>query len=92
MPARIFPQGILPRTLSLAVALAAATGCADSPPWVQSASADRIVLRWYPRDIDTGQGAAQAKAEAHCAQTGRQALLVTTGMSGSIQIAIYQCQ
>jgi hypothetical protein len=84
MPARI--------SAALAVLLAALAGCADAPPWIQAASADRIVLRWYPRDIDAGQAEAQLKADAHCTQTGRRATLVTTGMSGSVQIATYECQ
>ena len=77
---------------ALTLMLAALTGCADAPPWVQSASADQIVLRWYPRDIDAGQAEAQVKAEMHCAQTGRRATLVATGLSGSVQIATYACQ
>ena len=35
------------------------------------------------------QAAAQAKADAHCARTGRRAALVATQMSGSVQIATY---
>ncbi len=84
MPARI--------SAALAILLAALAGCADAPPWVQSASADQIVLRWYPRDIDAGQAEAQTKAEAHCAQTGRRASLIATGLSGSVQLATYACQ
>jgi hypothetical protein len=76
----------------LAAPLAIAAGCTDAPPWVQSASADRIALRWYPGDVDTGQAAAQAKADAHCATVGRRAVLVTTGMSGSVQLATYECR
>jgi hypothetical protein len=77
---------------AFAVLLTALAGCADAPPWVQSASADRIALRWYPGDVDTGQAAAQAKADAHCALAGRRAVLVTTGMSGSVQLATYECR
>jgi hypothetical protein len=77
---------------ALAILVAALAGCADAPPWVQSASADQIVLRWYPRDIDAGQAEAQIKAEAHCAQTGKRASLVATGLSGSVQIATYACR
>ena len=77
---------------AFAVLLALLAGCADAPPWVQSASADQIALRWYPGDIDTGQAAAQAKADAHCATVGRRAVLVTTGMSGSVQLATYECR
>jgi hypothetical protein len=74
--------------------LAVLAGCTDAPPWIQSASADRIVLRWYPSDADplATQAAAQAKADAHCAQTGRRAILIATGMSGSVQLATYECR
>ena len=84
MPARM--------SAAFAILLALLTGCADAPPWVQSASADQIALRWYPGDVDTGQAAAQAKAGAHCALAGRRAVLVATGMSGSVQLATYACQ
>ncbi len=84
MPARM--------SAAFAILLALLAGCADAPPWVQSASADQIALRWYPGDVDTGQAAAQAKAGAHCALAGRQAVLVATGMSGSVQLATYACQ
>ncbi|MGE0260280.1 MAG: hypothetical protein AB7H71_02960 [Alphaproteobacteria bacterium] len=69
-------------------------GCADAPPWVQSASAEQVVLRWYPSDANplATQAAAQAKADAHCAQTGRRAALVSTQLSGSAQLATYACQ
>jgi hypothetical protein len=80
------------RALLPAAVLALGAGCADAPPWVQSASADRIALRGYPGDVDTGQAAAQAKADAHCALAGRRAVLVTTGMSGSVQLATYECR
>jgi hypothetical protein len=63
---------------ALAVLLTVLAGCADAPPWVQSASADQITLRWYPSDIGAGQAAAQGKADAHCAQSGRRATLVAT--------------
>ena len=79
----------------LAIVLAAAlAGCADAPPWIQSASADQIVLRWYPSDADplATQAAAQAKADAHCTQIGRRATLVATQMSGSVQLATYACR
>jgi putative hemolysin len=77
--------------LVIALALAA---CAEPPPWTQSASADRIVLRWYPSDADplATQAAAQAKADAHCAPTGRRASLVANEQSGSAQIATYECR
>ena len=84
MPARM--------SAAFTVLIALLAGCADAPPWVQSASADQIALRWYPGDIDTGQAAAQAKADAHCAQTRRRAVLVATGMSGSVQLATYECR
>jgi hypothetical protein len=79
---------------ALAILLAALTGCADAPPWVQSASADQITLRWYPSDTDpfATQAAAQAKADAHCAPSGRRAALVATQLSGSVQIVTYACQ
>jgi hypothetical protein len=82
MPVRI--------SAALAVLLILA-GCSDAPPWVQSASADQIVLRWYPGGPDAGQAQAQVKADAHCAQTGRRASLVATRMSGSVQLATYEC-
>ena len=74
--------------------IALLAGCADAPPWVQSASADQVVLRWYPSDSDplATQAAAQAKADAHCARTGRRAGLVATQMSGSAQLATYVCR
>jgi len=77
-----------------AVLLASLAGCADAPPWILSASPDQMVLRWYPSDADpfATEAAAQAKAEAYCAQSGRRAALVTTQMSGSVQIATYACQ
>lgn len=79
---------------AIAMLFAALAGCADAPPWVVSTSADRIVLRWYPGDANpfATQSAAQSKAEAHCAGTGRRAILVSTEMSGSIQLATYACQ
>ena len=79
---------------ALAILLAALTGCADAPPWIQSASADQITLRWYPSDADpfATQAAAQAKADAHCAQSGRRAAIVATQLSGSVQLATYACQ
>ena len=76
---------------ALAILFAALAGCADAPPWIQSA-ADQITLRWYPSDIDAGQAAAQGKADAHCAQSGRRAALVAIQLSGSVQIATYACQ
>lgn len=86
MPARI--------CAALALMLPAPAGCADAPPWIQSASANSIVLRWYPSDANplATQAAAQAKADAHCAGTGRRATLVATEMSGSVQLATYACQ
>lgn len=77
----------------LIVALAPAA-CSEPPPWTQSASADRIVLRWYPSDANpfATQTSAQAKADAHCAQIGRRATLVATGLSGSAQTATYDCR
>ena len=86
MPVRI--------SAALAILLATLAGCADAPPWIQSASVDQITLRWYPSDADpfATQATAQAKADAHCAQSGRRAALVTTQMSGSVQIATYACQ
>jgi hypothetical protein len=87
------PAPISVRTAAaLAVLFAALAGCADAPPWVQSASADQIVLRWYPRDFDAGQAGAQARADMHCSQTGRRASLVATQLSGSVQLATYACQ
>jgi hypothetical protein len=80
------------RTVAAFSLLALLAGCADAPPWIQSASAEQIVLRWYPSGIDAGQEAAQVKAEAHCAQTGRRAALIATQMSGSVQLATYACQ
>lgn len=78
----------------VAVLFAVLAGCADAPPWVVSASADRIVLRWYPSDANpfVTQSAAQSKAEAHCARGGGRATLVATEMSGSVQLATYACQ
>ena len=89
MQARIFAALAV-----LVVPFAIAAGCADAPPWVQSASADRVVLRWYPSDANpfATQAAAQSKAEAHCARGGRRATLVATEMSGSVQLATYACQ
>jgi hypothetical protein len=73
---------------ALGLVLAAAIGCSDAP-WVQAASRDVVVLRWYP---DTHpDAAAQAKAAAHCAATGRNAALGATEISGSVQIATYYC-
>jgi putative hemolysin len=75
-------------------AAAALAACSEPPPWTQVASADRIVLRWYPSDADplATQTAAQAKADAHCAPSGRRASLVATEQSGSVQIATYECR
>jgi hypothetical protein len=86
MPARI--------SAAFALLFAALAGCADMPPWVQAASADQIMLRWYPSETNplTTQAAAQARADLHCAQTGRRASLVTTQLSGSVQLATYACQ
>ena len=86
-------RGIRAALIPVAIALALAA-CAEPPPWTQSASADRIVLRWYPGDADplATQAAAQAKADAHCAPTGRRAALAATQMSGSVQIATYDCR
>jgi hypothetical protein len=82
------------RTVAALSLLALLAGCADAPPWVQSASAEQIVLRWYPSDANSlaTQAAAQAKADAHCAQTGRRAVFVGTELSGSAQLATYSCQ
>ena len=90
MPARL--SAVI--AILLAALLAIAAGCADAPPWVQSASADRIVLRWYPSDVDpiATQTAARSKADAHCAQSGKRAVLAETGLSGSAQTATYLCQ
>ena len=68
--------------------------CSEPPPWTLSAAADRITLRWYPSDTDplATQAAAQAKAGAHCASTGRRASLVANEQSGSVQIATYECR
>jgi hypothetical protein len=78
-------------TLLAAVALAS---CSEPPPWTLSASTDRIVLRWYPSDADplATPAAAQSKADAHCAPTGRRATLVANEQSGSVQIATYECR
>ena len=86
MPARV--------SAVLCVLLAALAGCADAPPWIQSASGEQIVLRWYPSDANplATQATAQAKADAHCAQTGRPATLAATQMSGSVQFATYECR
>jgi putative hemolysin len=80
-----------PAVFAIALGLAA---CSEPPPWTQSASADRIVLRWYPSDTDplSTQAAAQAKADAHCAPTGRRAALVANEQSGSVQIATFECR
>ena len=88
MPARISAA----LTVLLAVLLILA-GCTDAPPWTRSASADQIVLRWYPSDANplATQVAAQAKADAHCAQTGRRATLVANEQSGSVQLATFRC-
>lgn len=82
------------RTVAALWLLALLPGCADAPPWVQSASAEQIVLRWYPSDANpfATQAAAQAKADAHCTQTGRRAALVATQLSGSAQLATYACR
>jgi hypothetical protein len=82
------------RTAAALLFLALSAGCADAPPWVQSASAEEIVLRWYPSDANplATQAVAQAKADAHCTQTGRRAALVAMQMSGSAQLATYACQ
>lgn len=79
---------------ALALLAAALAACSQPPPWTQSASADRIVLRWYPSDTDplSTQAAAQAKADAHCAPTGRRAALVANEQSGSVQIATFECR
>ncbi len=81
------------RAIAALSVFAVLAGCADAPPWVQSASAEQIVLRWYPSDANplATQAAAQAKADAHCAQTGRRATLIATQMSGSVQLATFQC-
>ena len=78
------------RTLAV-LALFAVAGCSEAP-WVQSASADRVILRWYPDTVAPGVAAAQVKADAHCARTGRRAALVSTGISGSVQLATYECR
>ena len=80
------------RTIAALLPLVLLAGCADAP-WVQSASAEQIVLRWYPGEANpfAAQAAAQAKADAHCAQTGRRAALIATQMSGSAQLAAFRC-
>ncbi len=82
------------RTMAALLLLVLLAGCADAPPWVQSASAEQIVLRWYPSEANplATQAAAQAKADAHCGQTGRRAVLTATQLSGSAQLATYACQ
>ncbi|MGD9615417.1 MAG: hypothetical protein AB7H90_21140 [Alphaproteobacteria bacterium] len=69
-------------------------GCSEQP-WVQTASPDQIVLRWYPTNPDlpdTGDTAAQFKAQAHCAQTGRRAVLFSIERTGSVQRATFFCR
>jgi hypothetical protein len=63
------------RTMAALLLLVLLAGCADAPPWVQSASAEQIVLRWYPSEANplATQATTQAKADAHCGQTGRRA-------------------
>ncbi len=82
------------RTMAALLLLVLLAGCADAPPWVQSASAEQIVLRWYPSEANplATQATAQAKADAHCGQTGRRAALIATQLSGSVQLATYACQ
>ncbi len=65
-------------------------GCGEGPPWVTSASPDRIALRWYPPD--TSPAAAQAVAQLHCGASGRRAELASTEQSGSAQFAEYLCR
>ena len=81
------------RSVAVLLLLTLFPGCAAAPPWVQSASADQIVLRWYPSDANplATPAAAQAKADTHCAQTGRRAALIATQLSGSVQLATYYC-
>jgi hypothetical protein len=67
------------------------TGCSEAP-WVQAAAPDQIVLRWYPRSPETGDTEAQSKADAHCALTGRRAVLSSIERSGSAQRAIFLCE
>ena len=87
------PVGVRAALAPLVIVLILAA-CSEPPPWTESVSADRIVLRWYPSDTDplSTQAAAQAKADAHCAPTGRRASLVANEQSGSAQIATYQCR
>ena len=87
------PVRVLAALLSLPAALLIA-GCSEQP-WVQAASPDQIILRWYPPDPelpDAGDTAAQFKAETHCAQTGRRAALSSIERTGSVQRATFFCQ
>lgn len=91
--------------LSAALLLAALAGCGGppqasavgasaaapgGPPWVTAVSPDMIALRWYPRQI--AARAAERVAQAHCAASGKAAVLVSDQHLSGAHLAQYDCR
>jgi hypothetical protein len=66
------------------------TACSSGPPWTLNSSPDEITLRWYPDSMPNA--AADAVAQTHCRNWGKNAELVAYTQDGSAQLGNYRCR